>query len=152
MSHYRKIVVPVDGSPTSNKALVAALQMARDSGGKVHLVHSIDEFAYFTGFEYYGDVVVAMRRAADEILTAAAEVAQAAGVEYDARLIELPGRRLGDAIADEAAKWGADLIVAGTHGRHGISRALLGSGAEQILRMAPVPVLVIRSAEEAEAA
>ena len=48
-------------------------------------------------------------------------------------------------VADEARRWNADLIVVGTHGRRGVGRMLLGSGAEQVIRMAPVPVLVIRS-------
>jgi nucleotide-binding universal stress UspA family protein len=43
-------------------------------------------------------------------------------------------------------------FVVGTHGRRGIGRALLGSGAEQIIRLAPVPVLVIRGEKEAMAA
>jgi len=43
--------------------------------------------------------------------------------------------------------WGADLIVVGTHGRRGIGRVLLGSGAEQVIRMSPIPVLIIRSNE-----
>ena len=50
--------------------------------------------------------------------------------------------------AEEASAWEADLIVVGTHGRRGIGRALMGSGAEQVLRMAPVPVLVIRGPAE----
>jgi nucleotide-binding universal stress UspA family protein len=51
---------------------------------------------------------------------------------------------LGDKVAGEATAWEADLVVVGTHGRKGVSRALLGSGAEQIIRFAPVPVLVMR--------
>ena len=51
MSKYRRILVPVDGSPTSNKALVAALDMARDVDARVRLVNLIDELAYITGFE-----------------------------------------------------------------------------------------------------
>jgi nucleotide-binding universal stress UspA family protein len=76
-----------------------------------------------------------------------AGIAKAAGVDFDSHLIDFPGQRLGQTIADEATQWGADLIVVGTHGRRGFSRALLGSGAEQILRMAPVPVLVMRSGD-----
>ena len=52
-------------------------------------------------------------------------------------------------IANAAREWTADLIVLGTHGRRGIGRVLLGSGAEQIIRLPPVPVLVIRSSDEA---
>jgi nucleotide-binding universal stress UspA family protein len=47
-------------------------------------------------------------------------------------------------VADEAADWGADLVVNGTHGRRGLGRLLLGRGAEQVLRLSGVPVLVVR--------
>jgi len=70
--------------------------------------------------------------------------AQAANVPADTRLVDTPGQRLGQTVADEAASWNADLIVLGTHGRRGVGRVLLGSGAEQIIRMAPCAVLSIR--------
>ena len=61
------------------------------------------------------------------------------------RLLDDPDdRRLGEVVADEARQWPADLIVVGTHGRRGVARALLGSGAEQVIRLAPVPVLAVR--------
>jgi nucleotide-binding universal stress UspA family protein len=59
--------------------------------------------------------------------------------------IESLGLRIADAIIQEAAKWSADLIVAGTHGRSGLSHLLVGSVAEGILRVSPVPILLIRS-------
>jgi nucleotide-binding universal stress UspA family protein len=59
---------------------------------------------------------------------------------------------LPEVVADEARRWQADLIVVGTHGRRGVGRMLLGSGAEQVIRMAPVPVLVIRSEPQAQPA
>ena len=49
----------------------------------------------------------------------------------------------------EAEMWKADLIVIGTHGRRGVSRLVLGSSAENILRSAPVPVLLVRSSDHA---
>jgi nucleotide-binding universal stress UspA family protein len=48
----------------------------------------------------------------------------------------------------EVAEWPADLIVLGTHGRRGVGRMLLGSDAEQVLRTATVPVLLVRSGAE----
>ena len=59
---YKRILVPVDGSDTSNRALVAALQLARDDGGRVRLLHAIDELAYLSGFEYSGQVLEAARK------------------------------------------------------------------------------------------
>lgn len=149
MSAYKRILVPIDGSETSTKALVAALQMARDSGGQVRLIHSVDELAYVSGFEYSGNLVEIARDYATKLLDDGLAVARSAGVEADTKLIDFPGQRLGETVMDEARKWNADLIVVGTHGRRGIGRILLGSGAEQILRMSPVPVLVIRGEDRA---
>lgn len=149
---YKRILVPVDGSETANKALVAALQIARDSGGRVRIIHVIEEMAYLTGYEQYGgysgELISAMRENGNKVLNDAMAIAQAAGVEADNLLFDNFGERLGEVVANTAKQWDADLIVVGTHGRHGIGRMLLGSGAEQILRLAPVPVLVIRSGED----
>ena len=144
---YKRILVPVDGSETSNRALVAALQMARESGGRVRIVHAFDELAYLSGFEYGADILQVARQYATKVLDAALDMAKSAGVPADARLLDAPGQRLGDLVAAAAREWEADLVAVGTHGRRGASRVLLGSGAEQVLRMAPVPVLAVRAPE-----
>jgi nucleotide-binding universal stress UspA family protein len=145
---YKRILVPLDGSETSNKALVAALQLARLGGGRVRLIHAIEEMAYLSGFDQYGgysgDLIRIMRENGTKILDDGMAIAQSAGVEADQMLFDKFGERLGEVVSDAAKRWNADLIVVGTHGRHGIGRVLMGSGAEQIIRLAPVPVLVIR--------
>lgn len=146
---FQRILVPVDGSETSNQALVAALQLARQGGGRVRVLHALDELAYLTGFEYTGEVLAAAREGARKLVADAMDIAKASGVPADSRMLETPGRRLGEVVADEARAFEADLVVVGTHGRRGFSRALLGSGAEQVIRTAPVPVLTIRSRESA---
>jgi len=55
--------------------------------------------------------------------------------------------RVSEAVIQQTKEWGADLIVIGTHGRRGANRLLLGSDAEQIMRLAPVPVLLVRTPE-----
>ena len=144
---YKRILVPVDGSETSSKALVTALQMARETGGRVRLVHVLDELAYLSGFEVSGDLVRIAREYAQKVLADALDVARSAGVPADTRLLEAAGVRMGEAVAEEARAWEADLVAVGTHGRRGVSRVLLGSGAEQVLRLAPVPVLAVRASE-----
>jgi nucleotide-binding universal stress UspA family protein len=144
---YKRILVPVDGSETSNKAAVAALQLAREAGGRVRLVHVLDELAYLTGYEYSADLLAVARDYAKKVLDDALAMAQSAGVPADTKLMEVPGGRLGELVAEEARSWDADLVVVGTHGRRGVGRVLLGSGAEQVLRLAPVPVLAVRSTE-----
>lgn len=145
MPPFQKILVPVDGSSTSTKALDYALQLARDNHSQVRAMHAIDELGYLSGYEYSGELVASARKNASALLQKAVVAAQAQGVALDTRLIDQPGQRLGQTVADEAADWGADLVVVGTHGRRGVGRVLLGSGAEQIVRMAPVAVLTVRA-------
>ena len=148
---FKRILVPVDGSGTSTKALVAALQLARESGGRVPRGHSLDELVFMSDDRYGSDLLGVACEQAHKVLEAAMDVAKAAGVPVDARLLESPGQRLGDAVAEEASAWDADLIVLGTHGRRGLGRVVLGSGAEQVIRCAPVPVLAIRGGAGAAA-
>jgi nucleotide-binding universal stress UspA family protein len=142
---YRRILVPVDGSPTSNKALTAALQLARDAGGRVRLVHVVDELAYIGGYDAYigysADLIRIAQEVGTKILNDAMTIAQAAGVEVDQVLFEKYGEHLGETVANAAKLWNADLIVVGTHGRRGIGRMFLGSGAEQIIRLAHQPCI-----------
>lgn len=146
---FKRILIPVDGSETSTKALIAGLSMARETSAQVRLVHFVNEMAYLGGIDPYGtysaDVAGMMREGGAKVLTDAMAVAQSAGVQASHVLLDDPGNRLGEAVAEAVKLWGADLVVVGSHGRRGIGRVLLGSGAEQILRLAPVPVLVVRS-------
>jgi nucleotide-binding universal stress UspA family protein len=149
MPSFKRILVPIDGSDTSTKALTTALQLARDAGGRVRVLNAIDELAYHTGYEQSARILQAAREASALMLAKALEVAKAAGVEADSVLSDDPGQRLGQTVARAASDWEADLVVVGTHGRRGVSRILLGSGAEQVIRLAPVPVLVVRGEEGA---
>ncbi len=148
---YRRILVAVDGSSTSNSALSSALEMASYSGERsvLRLIHVLDEMSYFSGYDPYGsqsgEVIKVMREAGEKILAEALAIVQSAGVQADTLLVDKFGERLGETVADEAKNWNADLIVVGTHGRRGVGRMLLGSGAEQIIRLAPIPTLVVRT-------
>lgn len=144
---FKRILVPVDGSETSTKALVAALQLARESDGRVRAIHALDELTYLTGYEFSGEVLAQARQQAQKVVDDALAIAQGSGVPADARLLDATGRRLGELVADEARAFEADLVVVGTHGRRGLGRALMGSGAEQVIRLAPVPVLAFRASD-----
>ncbi|WP_048440893.1 universal stress protein [Caenimonas sp. SL110] len=141
---FKRILVPVDGSATSRKALTQALQLAREQGSSVRLLHAIDELVYVNTYSYSPELMEEVRTAAAKVLGDALEMAKSAGVAADTQLVDQPAQRLGATVTKEAADWGADLIVLGTHGRRGISRLVMGSGADQILREATVPVLTIR--------
>lgn len=146
---YRRILIAVDGSETSNKALSAALEMASYSGGRsvLRLIHVLDQTAYLVGSDPLGSLVNAMREAGQKILAEGLSIVQSAGVQAETELVDRLGAHLAETVAADARQWDASLVVVGTHGRRGVGRMLLGSGAEQIIRLAPCPVLVIRSAE-----
>ncbi len=145
MSIFKKILVPIDGSETSKKAIAMALKMAVEDKAQVRLVHSIDELSYVNAHEYAGELVKYARDYGQKILQDGLSAIHGVGVKGDIKLVDFAGQRLGDTVADEARLWGADLVVLGTHGRRGVGRLLLGSGAEQVIRLSPVPVLIIRS-------
>lgn len=148
---YRRILVALDGSETSIRALTASLNLARQGGGRVRMVHVVEELSYLGGFDPYGassgDLIKVIRENGAKVLATGLAAAESAGVEADTVLYDNFGERLPEAVADAAKQWNADLIVVGTHGRRGMGRVLMGSGAEQIIRLSPVPVLVIRSPE-----
>ena len=150
---YRRILVAVDGSQTSNKALAAAIEMAGYSGGRsvVRLIHVLDELAYFVGLDpYQGQTYSAvhiMRQAGEKILAEGLTICESGGVRADTVLIDELGAHLAESVAQNAMEWDANLVVVGTHGRKGVGRMLMGSGAEQIIRLAPCPVLVVRFGE-----
>ncbi len=148
---YKRILIPVDGSDASNAALSQALAFAREASARVRFVHVMDAGAFFGGFDPYGtftaDVMGFMREASMKVLNAAMAQAKAAGIEADYALSEDPRLRLGEAVRDAAMRWNADLIAVGSHGRRGVGRVMLGSGAEDIARQAPVPVLIMRARE-----
>ncbi len=147
---YQRILVPVDGSPTSDKGLAEAIALAKMTGGRIRLIHVVDELSIamssdsFAG--YSAALIPLLREGGEKILELAKKRVIAAGVEVDTALHEVLATRVSHLIIEEAAAWRADLIVIGTHGRRGVSRVLLGSDAEQVLRSASVPVLLVRGA------
>ena len=151
MSRFHHLLVPIDGSPSADKALREAIRLARSSGAKVTLLHVMDALSHMTGFEsgtrYAEQILPLMRSAGENLLAQAGQKVLAQGLQVECILItEGPGRVF-EHVAEHARNNNVDLIVLGSHGRRGIDRALMGSDAEQIIRHAPVPVLVVRGDE-----
>ncbi|MGE5651620.1 MAG: universal stress protein, partial [Bacillota bacterium] len=85
-----------------------------------------------------------MRQRATALLQQAAARAAAAGCQAEQQLIEPSPRRIAEMISDAASQWQADLIVVGTHGRRGVERMLVGSVAENLVRIATTSVMLVR--------
>lgn len=143
---YQHILVAIDGSNTARRGLEEALRLAQAAGGRLLLVHVIEEplpLMVNGDWSLPGLPLEAWREAGERLLEAALAQCRQAGVEAETRLIEAGGRRIGPLIAETAVDWQADLIVLGTHGRRGLDRLLLGSVAEGIIRTTRTPVLLL---------
>lgn len=136
--------MPTDFSAGSEVALDYAVRLAGKLDAKIHLLNVIG--AQLIGTEYGVPVTTALM---EELI-----------LREQGRLEQLVASRAGNAsfgpviletgdaraqIEQVARRIGADLIVMGTHGRRGVSRWLLGSVAEAVLRVAPCPVLLVRA-------
>jgi nucleotide-binding universal stress UspA family protein len=145
---YQRILVPVDGSACASRGLSEAIALGRLTHGRIRLVHVIDEPFVALGADgaigASADLVTLAREASQRVLAQAAETVRQAGVPVDDVLLDSFEGRVCELVVDAARAWSADLVVIGTHGRRGVGRMLLGSDAEQILRLSPVPVLLVR--------
>ncbi|MFY2605454.1 universal stress protein [Achromobacter ruhlandii] len=149
---YQRILVPVDGSPTSERGLQEAIGLALLTHASLRLIHVIDEMSFMLGIDAYGyaagELLDLLRKDGTEILQQASATVRAQGVPVDSVLYENLDKTVQQRIIAEAEMWKADLIVIGTHGRRGVRRLVLGSSAEGVLRTSPVPVLLVRAPEE----
>ena len=145
---YQRILVPVDGSDCANRGLSEAMALARMAGAHIRLVHVNDEPFVAIGADGAAgateDLITIAREAAQRVLADATEKVKLAGIPVDDVLLDSFDGRLCDLVVNAAKAWPAELVVIGTHGRRGVGRLLLGSDAEQILRLSPVPVLLVR--------
>jgi nucleotide-binding universal stress UspA family protein len=149
---YKRILVPVDGSPTSMAGLNEALRLAKDQKAKLKLIHIVDELMIFSSSEAgmnIEPIIESMKRGGKRILDRAAKLAAARGIRPETELWENATGRVAEVLIGRAKRWRADLIVMGTHGRRGVNRLVLGSDAELVVRNSPVPVLLVRSARRA---
>ena len=144
---FKHIVVPVDGSETAMQAVDKAAELAKAFDSKITLVSVVDNYP-FTGLG--GDYVFGQA----EYLNAAKANAQGAlerahsalaGRELVCEQSVIEDHVIHDGILNTVQTTGADLIVMGSHGRHGIEKLLLGSVTLRVLGRSPVPVLVVRT-------
>lgn len=136
------VLVPVDGSEPSDAALEYALEQFGDDEITVLYVMDPVDGSTAWGPGSADDWVSAAEERSKSVLSAAEEHASNAGVSVRTEsVVGRPAR----AIVDHAEEHGIGHIVVGSHGRDGISRVLLGSVAETVVRRSPVPVTVVRS-------
>lgn len=146
MKPFQRILVPVDFSEHSAVAVQMAADLSRRYEASVTLVHVYEPLAYALPDGYLLFTEPQLNGLMEEfgkLLDAEKQRARAAGaVRVDAQLLQ--GFAAGE-IRQLAEQGAFDLIVMGTHGRKGLSHALLGSVAERVVRTAPCPVLTVRA-------
>jgi len=152
MKAHPTLLVAVDFSEPSKRALAKAIELARDLGGELHIVHALEPPPpVFTAYSFQlpEPFFEAARAEARRLLEEMTKQAADAGVDATGHLATPPP---GTGIADAAVELGADLLILGTHGHTGLKHVALGSVAERTIRHAPCNVLVVKTREEADAA
>jgi nucleotide-binding universal stress UspA family protein len=149
---FQRILVPVDGSPTSAAGLRQAIALAEDQGAVLYLLHVVDELVVTQAFDSstfvvqseIDAVVEALHKQGQKLLDKATEAAKRHAVKCEPLLVNTFGHAVAEVIIEQARKRHAQLIVMGTHGRRGITRLVMGSDAEGVIRSARVPVMLVR--------
>jgi nucleotide-binding universal stress UspA family protein len=140
------ILVPTDFSAHAERALDYACELAAKLGATVHLVHAVATAPAPLQVALTKDMVTNLVKEHREALEKLAE--RRAHVQFGPGTVEVGDPR--DTIVNTAQSLRADLIVMGTHGRRGLSRAMMGSVAEDVMRHAPCPVLTVRAKQGEE--
>lgn len=142
---YKKILVPLDGSELAEQVLPQVSQLAGCTGAEVVLLRVPSEPVY----DYLvpdPDIAVEMRSdietAAQVYLDEIASELRAMDLKVSALVVW--GAPVQDTILEVARQIHADLIAMSTHGRSGVARLVIGSVADDVVRHAPVPVLLVR--------
>lgn len=142
---YDDILLPVDGATEASGVLHHAAEIAHRMDATLRVLYVADT-ARDSVTVVGTDVVDALEREGDEIVESAAETLENLGVEYRTDVVQ------GDpaaTIAEYAERYGYDLVAMPTHGRQGLSRYLLGSVTEKVIRLSSVPVLTAHAGDDA---
>jgi len=143
---FKHILVATDFGDSSDRALDLAVELAQKFAAALTIVHSWEAPIYSYGGALYEpvDFVASIEQAVRKHLNEAVMDLRKRVPNANSALRTGPPW---EEVLAAAKELHADLIVLGTHGRRGLNRALLGSVAEKVVRMAEVPVLTVRSAE-----
>ncbi len=147
MTSFQHILVPIDFGDAMQPGIDLAVGVARKLDAKITLLNTFDAtpFTTLARFAPPVDVAPIIASCERELASVLAKV-RADWPKSEAVFRRGPPQ---DAILEAAKSLGCDLIVIGTHGRHGVARVLLGSVAERIVRLSPVPVLTVHPTPEA---
>ncbi len=148
---YKNILLPLDGSPLSEKAIPYAAEMARKFGARLHLLRCmmLPEAAMVgmdvTLPQHYADFQTEEKKHIEQYLERQSQTPELKGlVEH----VRVPFGAPGEAILEYADVEQVDLIVMSSHGRSGFSRFVYGSVAEKVMHHAQCPILVVKTPQD----
>jgi nucleotide-binding universal stress UspA family protein len=137
---YDDILLPFDGSDGAAETLHHAGEIAHWSDATIHVIYVADT-ARDSVTVVEEQTVDALVQQGENVVDEAAKTLQTLGVSYETDVVQ---GNPAPTIVDYADRFGQDLIVMPTHGREGMSRYLVGSVAEKVVRLSSVPVLSVR--------
>ena len=138
---FKKILVPYDGSYHSERALEAAIEIAKNDKAAIHVIYAYDKLPKYLGEPNLQEVLNRVLTAARGLVEGAAQHAHAHGIEVTTDVLEGPAA---DAILRAAETEGFDLIVIGSRGLGHLKGLLIGSVSERVVRQAKTPVMIMR--------
>ncbi len=143
---FKRILVPTDGSDLSNKAIAAAIDLAKTLKATVVGMTTLEPYSYSNLSEYrpetLDDYESRMDQFGAERLGRIADAAAQAGVPVET--VPVKSFSPYEAIIDTAKAKGCDLIIMASHGRRGLNAVLLGSETQKVLTHTSIPVMVYR--------
>lgn len=140
-THFKRILLPVDGSEYSMDAAVQAVELARISDGSIVLLHCHRPVPTALGQPNFQELTEQYAREAAELLAPYREMLTRLNISYDDKIV---GGPTADVICEVAELEKCDCIVMGTRGKSGLESLVLGSVTHKVLHLAPCPVLVVR--------
>ncbi len=138
---YSSILVPFDGSELGKKALARAADLARTEGAKLTVMYVIPRYEELVEFLRTDAIERSLRAGAERVIGEAKKIASARGLDVAAEIRE---GHPADEIVTRAAELRNDLVVMGTHGWKGISKAIIGSTTNRVITYSSSPVLVVK--------
>lgn len=146
---YKNIIVALEGGPSSTLVLQQAFYLAKLAQAKLYIIHVADvllpptaDVGYITiNLDEYKKAVIIR---GEKLLKKIKESINRSDIEIETKLIENEFNRISEKIIQATGELSGDLLVLGTHGRRGFNRFLMGSVAEEVVRIAKTPVLLVR--------
>ncbi len=149
----KKILIAIDYNPTAQNIAQTGYSLAKSMNAEVTVLHVVADYTYYSsldyspilGFDSFSNLGMIQTNTVTELQNAAADYLQKikSFLGDDAIQTMIKDGDSGDSILDAAKETNADIIVMGSHSRHGLDKILMGSVAEKVLRNSHIPLFII---------